>query len=474
MLAVGVAIHAAAAPLGVWDWGPFYYCAPLPNSGRVERVAGPFGEWRRTSTSTFWAVRPFVAREETEEGRIEGDIAWPLGEFSRRPPEHGWRFLTVWYRCFDTSAYQPRWRLWMLPIYIQGRSASGHSYAGLFPFGGRIEEFFGLDECTFVMWPIWSKQRDGNLETTAWFFPIWSRTYGPTESRLRIFPFYGHAKRHGQYEKRFVMWPIWTWARYRYPISYGTGWILFPLYGRLELSDQTSHLILPPFIRIAYGQEVNQFDVPWPFIRIQTGRRNRFHLWPLFGRTTDAAIDRSYAVWPIVWRLRVARADETIRSWHIVPVVHWRTSTPRAGTAPPHHSGRVWPLVGWRREGDTLNWRAPELWPTWDLSAIERSWSPIWTLMRWHKTSDSFEWELLWGLVRHRRDPELRHTSIFPLWERSAISTTASSSWSLLKGLISVRREADTRSLRLLYALEIPLGGHRPSSCTNLITLSHR
>ncbi len=474
-MAVGVAIRAAAGPVAVCDWGPLYYRAPLRASGVVERAAGPLWERRISDESQFLALRPLYAREASASNRVEGDLVWPLGEFSALAPERGWRFVTAWYRCFDTTAERPRWRLWVLPLYIQGRSAAGRDYAGLIPIGGRIEEFFGLDECTFVLWPLWSKQRDNHLTTTSWCFPLWSRTVGPSEHRLRIFPFYGIAKRYGQYEKQFVMWPIWTWARYDYPASHGTGWILFPIGGRLDLSDQTSYLILPPFIRISRGQDVDHVAAPWPFIRVQTGRRSHLHVWPIYGQTKDPAVDRTYVLWPLIWRLRVVRSDEVTRSWYVVPFLHWRTTVPRDGSAAPtRRHGRVWPLVSWEREGDELHGRVPQLWPTWNLAPVERSWTPLWTLFEWRRGPDGLEWELLWGLARHRRDGTVQHTSMFPFWETTTSPGGDSASWTMLKGLIGVRREADRRRLRLLYVLDIPLGEPSPSSFTNQTISSRR
>ncbi|MCX7819038.1 MAG: hypothetical protein N2652_07530 [Kiritimatiellae bacterium] len=469
----GAAIRAAAMSDSVVDWGPLYYRVQLSGSGTIERAVGPLWERRISADGRLWALRPFIARAASATNRVEGDLLWPLGEFSALPPERGWRVLTAWYHCFDTTAARPRWRLWILPVYIQGRSAAGRDYLGVVPLGGRIEEFFGLDECTFVLWPVWSRQRDGHLLTTAWLYPIWSRTQGPTEERLRVFPFYGRARRHGQYEKQFILWPIWTWARYHYPTSHGTGWILFPFYGRLDLSDQTSRLILPPFIRITHGQEVRGMDAPWPFVRYQTGRRNRLHIWPFYGRTTDPAIDRAYFVWPLVWRLRVTRHDEIHRSWHIVPFAHWRSSTPPQAS-PSRREGRIWPLLSWSCEGEAWHWRAPELWPTWPLAPVERSWSPLWTLIRYSRSAGETEWELLWGLVRHRRDAQLRHTSVFPLWEASTATSAHRTSWSVLKGLVGVRCDGANVHLRLLYALDVPIGGSRPSSCTNPTTSSRR
>ncbi len=476
----------AAPTAGGWtieDWGPLFYRLGTP-SGSVVRAVGPLFERRGAASGAGgWAARPFTAREEDPAvGRVAGDLLWPLGEFSALPPESDWRFLTVWYRCFDTASPRPRWRLWVLPLYVQGRGASGRSYLGCFPLGGRVEEFLGMDEVHFVLWPLWARSWDGGQTTTDVLFPFWSRSEGPNERRWRLFPLYGEAVRFGQYEKRFVLWPFWTSARYKYPGSSGSGWILFPLYGRLDLSDQTSRMWLPPLIRVSKGDRLRMVHAPWPFIRYQTGQHSALHVWPLFGRTTDPRIDRSYILWPVVWRLRATRGGQVSRSYWILPFVHLKTTRTRepkdsARAAERTIAWKVWPLAAGECRDGECRWRAPDLWPGPDLPPVERSWAPLWALISHRSGPGSSATELLWGLVRRRREPDGLHWSLFPLFERQTGAPAGGEGrgrFRLLKGLLGVEWGAGSTRIRLLYGLTLDLGGRAPSSCTNQTISSRR
>lgn len=478
---------ALAVPIDEWwiDWGPLYSRRTETNGAVVVRAAGPLFERRLAGEASGLAFRPVYTREvRPDMNRVEGELLWPLGEYSARSPEAGWRVGVAWYRCFDTSAERPRWRFWLLPIYLQGRGASGRAYAAVFPLGGRIEEFLGLDEYVFAWWPLWSKSRINRQTTTDVLFPIWSRTTGPNADRLRVFPFWGRSTRHDRHEKRFILWPVWTWARYDHPASHGTGWILFPFYGRLDLSDQTSQMWLPPFFRIAHAEQMNRFDMPWPFIRYQTGQRNQLHIWPLFGRTTDPRVDRSYIAWPIAWRLRVARPTEVTRSYWVLPFLHYRRTEPRlppadlAAPRPPAAvEWKVWPLADGEQAGDRTRWRALSLWPTRNLTPVERSWAPLWTLVEYRRDGADLDVEALWGMVRRHRDEYRSHVSLFPLFERSSTAPPdgpASGRFSFLKGLIGWAWAADGERLQVLYGLTIRLKGAAPSSSTSQTTSTRR
>lgn len=455
------------------EWGPVYSRFQASDGSMRERALGPlFERVRLADGSAAVAVRPLYARETNAvNGRVNGEILWPAIEFSALGRESGWRALVAWYRCFNTEAELPRWRLWVLPFYFQGRNAAGETYAAVFPLGGRISEMFGQDDIRFALFPLWVSSSVGDLETLDLLFPFYSLTRGRTTERFRLFPLYGRSEQFGNYTKRFILWPFWTQAEYTYPTSAGKGFILFPLYGRIDLTDQTSWLVLPPFIRISRGSEVERVYAPWPFVQIERGRQSRFHLWPLFGRTTDPAIDRAYIAWPFLWSFRLYRDNAVHHSVSVVPVFNMETRRGRGGVADAEGDGPVrsrrwkfWPLASYARDGDDLRFRAPSLWPTRDFAVTERSWSPLWTLVERRATAGAAETEILWGLVRRRSEGgHSARTSVFPLVEwsgREAPGGGREGSVALFKGLAGWSWGEAGRELRLVYGLRIPMGGH--------------
>lgn len=484
---VAVAMSAFALPSAdrerAVDWGPFYSRLEAVDGSVGTKALGPLFE-RRTGpgADALVAVRPLYTRATNAANRrVEGDLLWPVGEFSAMGTERGWRCLLAWYRCFDTGAERARWRLWVLPVYYQGRNAKGENYAAVFPFGGRVSEFLGRDDCRFVLWPLWTRTTVDDMETLDILYPIYGVAHGTRTDRFRLFPFYGRAVQYGNYDKRFILWPFWSDATFDSPGSKGSGYILFPLYGRIDLTDESSWMFLPPLFRVTRGAEVNRTYAPWPFFQWESGRRNRFHVWPLFGRTTDPGIDRSYLAWPILWRSRVYRGDMVSRSYWAVPLLYAETLRDRhsAPDAPPEgRRWKVWPLASYARERDEVRFRTLALWPTRDFACIERSWSPLWTLADYRRAGANADTEVLWGMFRRSvRGEASARTSLFPLVEWSGDAPTgqpARREVSLLKGLLGFRWGGVGRELRILYGVRIGLGGTGPSSSTNQTISSHR
>jgi len=65
--------------------------------------------------------------------------------------------------------------------------------------------------------------------------------------RWRVFPFYGISRSDDRWTKRFVMWPFWTSVKYEYPNQKGGGFILWPLFGKVDVGENYSRSFLPPF-----------------------------------------------------------------------------------------------------------------------------------------------------------------------------------------------------------------------------------
>lgn len=462
LMALGWAAPAGALEEGQWDWGFLASRLRDPDGVVRTRLAGPLIEWsRQPAGSNCTALRPFYASEiNPVTGWTHRDFLWPIGRYGRLGQDSSWRVLTAFSHHYDRTDPQGRYRLWVLPFYFQGRDAQRRNYWALFPIGGRIHEILNLEETAFVLFPLWGRTSVGEVQTRNILWPIYSRTHGAGEDRFRVFPFYGRSRQENHFDKRFIAWPIFTDVKYFYPNSTGYGYIVFPLWGRVTLSDQKTWMALPPLIRRTRAQQMDLLTI-WPFYQRRTGKEERFSIWPFYGNFRMAGRSRSYYLWPLVRRERLDRGDVVLKRFFLIPFYQSMSLQPReTATEPREHRVKIWPLMSYERKGSDRRVRFLSLWPVNNPEQIERSWSDLWTLLDYRSRSDERRTDVLWGLFRRQaRGDTWRRTSLFPLveWEAETRPELRTRSWTLLKGLIA--REHSKRGVRYRMLYVIRWGG---------------
>jgi hypothetical protein len=430
------------------------------------KALGPFLEFScSTQGWQFAAARPFYSRvDNPAAGARRQEFFWPVGEARLRAPESNWRFL-VWFGLdYDATNDLSRYRVRLFPFYFQGRDDRDETYHGVFPLGGSVHEFIGLDKIDFVLFPLHSTSAKDDLRTTNWLWPLISKTTGDGIYRARFFPFYGRSIKVGTYDKRFVLWPLWTQARYDDPRGLGYSWILFPLWGHTHLPDQETYWLLPPLFRYSHGDRGHVVFCPWPFYQkmhlVRQGQTvyRKLYFWPLWGQREIGNIHTTFALWPIVWNENATAGNRSQHRVQVVPFVDSVAVREAQGAATNvvERRFKFWPLLNYRREGDQARLRLPELWPFPDAGAVDRNWAPLWTLFERQARGDDVDVELLWGLYNARyRDGEAVHRSLFPLWRWSRDAETNASQWDVLMGLIGRSTEGSQSSWRLLYFFDL-------------------
>lgn len=464
-LLLATSFEAAGDPPREFDWGPLA-SRQIDINGDVRfRLLGPIVE-RTTSVrdQQLSAFRPLYSRAtDPESGWEFHDYLWPLGLSKSIGDEYEWRFTLAYYWNHDTTSEDPRRRFWLFPILFWGRSADHETYRAVFPLGGRIEDVLLRDEVFFILFPLYARSELGPIESKSWLWPVVSRTEGKGIYRFRLFPFYGRAKHREEFRKRFIMWPIWTSSEFYYPSSSGSGYILFPLYGHMDLSDQESWLFLPPFFRFTRSERLNLTYCPWPFFQKTSGETEKLYLWPLWGRKRTPGTRSGFVLWPLYLSWDVDRGGTVTHRRQLTPFWHasadrLRLSTGEESEEVASSYKKLWPVFSAQREGESYRYRALELWPMRkNYGSIERGWAPLWTVWSRAGNAEGWDTEFLWGLYRRQRQGAgFNRVSLFPLvsWERDdRPGETPSREWSLLKGLVGYRREDTQRSFRVLYFL---------------------
>lgn len=408
-----------------FDWDPFYERLDFTNGVTLE------------------AWRPFYSVSHSPE-RWRKDYLWPFYTQKGFKAERYSRFLFFGYHT-DFSPDTDRERVWVIPFYFQGTSAQGNDYFALFPFGGTIDEFMGRDHIRFVLFPLYVQSSINDVHTTSILWPVGSRTTGGEVQRFRIWPLYGRSTLEGQFEKSFVLWPIFNRIKYTNLRNPGGGFIIIPLYGRIVTQQAVNYWIIPPLFRYAASDEQTILYAPWPFIQWGDGDVHLRYFWPLYGKKEVGSLSRQFWLWPIFWNSRTEYLHHDLNRRRALPFFHYESEVVTEADV-QYEVGEVksrywklWPLMSWERQESASRFRLLELWPLRNTAGIERNWAPIWTLYKREEQDGAVGHRLLWGLYGQTKG-------------------NGDLEWSLLKGLAGYKNIDGKRTFKLMF---FHLGGKK-------------
>lgn len=455
-----LAVVCLAAGVGPLFAAPVYDLGCIASDrrdlyGRAQfRALGPLVEWTRDGTPALSGFRPFYTLERDGRDREVLDVLWPLATYRHWDRETDWRVLVAFGSIADTTDPASRYHAWVFPFLFWGRDGEGRDYGAVFPIGGTIREFMGRD-VSFALFPLYSHSTLNDLETHNILYPVISWTTGDHIQKFRVFPFYGRSVKQDDYDKRFVLWPFWTSARYARPGVRGGGFVLFPLYGHLKMENQESWMVVPPFNRWTRSTQGTAGYFLWPFIHVASGETDRLQIWPLYGYKRTANETSRFALWPLVSSRHTDRPAGDANLFRIFPIYYSfrQTVTNAAYGMESSRSVCVWPLFDYDRRGGWARVRVIDLWPPQNTPGIERNLAPLWTLYRFERTPRGREHELLWGLAHWERTAAgVKSGSIFPVatWATDG-AAGALRRWDVLKGLVGYDRRGDVRRFRALY-----------------------
>jgi hypothetical protein len=268
-----VAASGVAEPAGrVLDLWPLVVRDGRPVAGRATtRIGGPFFESFSTEREQGFTLRPLLARiedEEREQQRVE--FLYPLGQWSRDPDGDRFR-LTPFVDSVQRPEEEGGKRGWSFALAFGGRTAEGEGYFGVFPLGGVAKKRFGLERLDFWLFPLFARRDASGYTKTHVLWPFFSFGSGGGRRTLRIWPFYGHDVRDGEFDRRFALWPFVHWRTERPgdPTLEKKALFVLPFYGRTRRPQARAHFVLGPLYMRAENDitGATQTDVFWPFLR---------------------------------------------------------------------------------------------------------------------------------------------------------------------------------------------------------------
>lgn len=378
---------------------------------------------------THWALRPLASRYDEPNGDSITRFLVPLGSITRRGDEHVNQLLPVWrYQSELDADGQRAWKFLSLPGIFWSQDASGRIVRAFFPFGGVIENFATFDKIVFVLFPLYLRtEREGRISTN-WLFPFFNRTTGTGGTSGRIWPFFGHNRIEGSYDRWFFLWPFFhsqendlakpADARER-------SWMFWPLFGHTSRGSYDAWTWLWPFFGYARDTETGfwAWDGPWPLVRVHGGGRHppseeRVRFWPFYSRYKGDGLEKRNYLWPIVQISTEDYPDRVRRATYVLPV--WQRWTELAADGGEESWTKLWPLYQdfHGRSGDRFAF--PALNPLWHLPVIDDHY--VWIYELWTAETEvggEVRHERAWGgIYRRELDRHEDRSYLLGLWSR--------------------------------------------------------
>ncbi len=438
---------------------PFFHIQTDPEKqGRRVDGAGPFYSQAESPEEKEWTLRPFFSyRENLKEQTEELEYLYPLGRYRKTPEGKLYRFIPF-YSSFKPAQEKEEKDLKenvdLFPVFW-GKDKEGQSYGGVFPFGGTFRGRFARDEIHFVLWPIYTRVREGETQTYNILWPIFSHTSGGQRSGFRVWPIYGEEKQVGQgaYQKTFFLWPIGHYQqRYLDTDNPKTYFYLFPLYLSEQSANEDKIIFLWPFFNFYSEKKFNyhQVDFPWPIVQFARGEKTEaLKLWPLLTYRKVEQKEKMSLFWPffIQEKEEDETRDEVLNRFLYVSKFHqvylkkenrWERVS------------RFWPFFHHAEDGKGLiHFYFPALMPA-DWEGLERHYGMLFRIYEYLQDGKGRETsKFLWGLYYNQKQKDLQRVEVSFLF--TYLKEKETFQLSFLKGLLGYRREGLSRQLKIFY-----------------------
>jgi hypothetical protein len=444
------------APLNV---SPVFHIQTDPDkqSRRVDGI-GPFYSQSESPEEREWTFRPFFSyRENIKEKTEEWEYLYPLGRY-KKTPEGTLRRFIPFYSSFTPAQKEEekdqRDNVDLFPVFW-GKDKDGNSYGGIFPFGGTFRGRFTRDEIQFVLWPIYTRVREGETETHNILWPIFSIISGGGRSGFRVWPFYGQEKREGQgaYEKTFFLWPIGLYQQRELDTDYPkTYFYLFPLYLSEQSPNEHKTIVLWPFFSFYSEDHFNyhQVDFPWPIIQFARGENMEgLRCWPLLTYRRVDQKEKISLLWPLLIQEKYEddTRDEVLNRFLYLSKFdqvyykkedRWERDT------------KFWPFFRYAEDGrGMVHFYFPALMPA-DWEGLDRNYGMLFRIYEYYQDGKGKAIsKFLWGLYYHQKIKESERIEISLLF--TYLREKDKLHLSLLKGLLGYDREGSKRKLKIFY-----------------------
>ncbi|MCB9877425.1 MAG: hypothetical protein H6835_07490 [Planctomycetes bacterium] len=409
-------------------------------------------------------VRPLYRRvtepsaDLPADSAVEHQFLAPFGRIRSYPDETSARLFPLWSwrsRVNEDGERDVDWYL-LFPFVWGGSAADGREdYFAVFPLWADVPQCMTYDRFRTFLFPLWVCVDKGGHRHHLFLWPLigYGSCAEADHSWFRVIPLYGHDIEPGRFDRRFLLWPFFSWSTENEDGNNGPvrSFSFWPLFGWRSGIEASGWAALWPFFQ-ANGQAGTFYRLTllWPVFRYYWNRlEDDIHQWWLFpfvSRTKSTDQDAWVFLWPLIWFRDYLDPDGTNSQQWVLPFFWHVAKKWNDGRSEDHV--KLWPLAHRTVHRDA------------DGVAVRGDWSLLSPLVQRDGMASGLEeaygflWELARGVQRAPDDDALDVAGRLYTQRARADGTTAS-----VPFLFNYEQdEGGARTLRLFQFLPIPLG----------------
>ena len=429
-------------------------------SGQRTEIFGPIYYHELDESNKTIAFPPFFSRENDPTiPATQDNFLYPLFRVVKYQTQYRAQFLQI--ISFSggenpkTNGFEEARRFTIFPLYFQQRGPdTNDNYTAVVPFYGHLKNRLFRDKIFFVMFPIYGQTWKKDVVNYNYMYPFFNVRYGDGLHGWQLWPIYGSEHKVvttvtnnwdvvetiGGHDQYFALWPFY----FHENNNIGTenpekARVLIPFYILLRSPHRDQTCILWPFFNTIDDRvkKYREHEVPWPFIVVARGEgKTMTRVFPFFQKAYNDTYRDNFYIWPLYTYKSIYAPPLDRHRMRILFFLYQDTGDKNTETGKEDRQWDLWPLfVRYRYlDGSTrLQLIAPleSILPS--SPAIERNWSPLWSVWRQENNpntganSQSFLWNFYrrdaspdakkisfcFGLYQYKSDPNLKQVRLF-------------------------------------------------------------
>lgn len=403
-------------------------------------------------------IRPLYRRvTEPALQAVEHQFLWPLGRVRSDPHESTQRLFPLWSyrRHVDSEGFTDVDWYAFFPFLWGGWNERGdENYFAFLPFYADIPQFLVYDRFRVWLFPLYvGLDKEGHHHDLFLWPLIGVSSCAENGHRwFRFGPFYGYDIEPGTYDRRFLLWPFFSWStENEYSSDPVSSFWFWPFYGTSNSHSVYGIALLWPLFSLSILEGTYyRINVLWPFFKYRWDRLEydltQWWLWPLVGHAVNDLQDTWSFLWPLIWWRRYTDPDVHVEQEWVLPLFWHVRQEWKDGSSEDYV--KLWPLVHrtvrrderGRKVAGELSVFSPIPWRDGNAIGYEEIYG--------------FLWQLAIGRQRAPEDHSLDVVGRL-FTERSVKDSTTGS----VPFLFNYEQDRDGTVLRLFQFLPIRLGG---------------